>query len=191
MLFYQRIISYLDKFNLLTKHQFGFRQNSSTNHTITYIYDKLIQNVDRGFYSCCLFLDFSKAFDTIGHNILIWKLQHYFGFREKAIDLLSSFLTNRYQYTNVANTLSSLKRIACGVSQGSCLGSLLFLMYINDIPLASKLDATLFADDTYLTLSDKCLRSLECKVNLELQGIDIWLKKNKLSLNYKKKLSLW
>ena len=185
-LIHQRIMSYLDKFSLLTEHQFGFRQNSSTNHAITYIYDNLIQNVDQGLFSCCLFLDLSKAFDTIDHDILVWKLYHYFGFRGKAYDLIASFLNNRYQYTNVDNTLSSLKKITCGIPQGSCLGPLLFLMYINDLPLASRFNITLFADDTYLSLSDKCLHTLEDKINLELQRIDIWLRKNKLSLNYEK-----
>ena len=149
------LFSYLDKNQLLNKNQFGFRPNSSTHFAITTIHDKLIKNIDNGLYTCCIFLDLSKAFDTVNHTILLWKLYHYFGIRGTALHLIESYLSNRYQYTNVRGHYSNKLKITTGVPQGSCLGPLLFLLYINDLPLASEFDTTLYADDTALMLPDR------------------------------------
>ena len=99
---------------------------------------------------------------------------------------MKSYLTNRFQYTKIANSKSKLLPIECGVPQGSSLGPLMFTLYINDLPFASKFSATLYADDTYLALSDKNLTQLEIRVNDQLQFINAWLQSNKLSLNYTK-----
>ena len=103
-----------------------------------------------------------------------------------ALQLMESYLSNRQQYTKIHPCKSKLGKITCGVPQGSSLGPLLFLLYINDLPLVSQFDTTLFADDTYLTLSDKSLSGLELKANNELRKIDTWMRSNKLSLNYSK-----
>ena len=183
---YNRIIDFIEKYNLLSDHQFGFRQNSSTIHAVTYIYDNLIKNIDKGLYSCCIFLDLSKAFDTVDHHILLCKLKNYFGIQGKSLNLIKSYLTNRRQYTKISNNFSDELEINCGVPQGSCLGPLLFLLYINDLPLASQMNTTLYADDTYLMMSDLNLTSLQNRINIELKNIDFWLRKNKLSLNFSK-----
>ena len=185
-LIYNRIYSYLDKGDLLSRHQYGFRQNSSTVHSLCTIYDQLIKNADDGLYSCCIFLDLTKAFDTVDHAILLNKLDHFFGIRGLPLQLLENYLTNRKQYTKLSHYKSKLAKLTYGVPQGSSLGPLLFLLYVDDLPSASNFETTLFADDTYLMLADKNLANLERRVNEELQNIDHWLKINKLSLNRQK-----
>ena len=132
-------------------------------------------------------MDLSKAFDTLNHVIHLEKLDRFFGTRGKGLDVLKSSLFNRYQYTKIGNVKSTKRKISCGVPQGSILGLLLFILYVNDLPLASQFSITLFADDTYLTLtSDINLSNLEQKVNYQLQLIYQLLKRNKLTLNYSK-----
>ena len=104
---FSRLFSYLDKNQLLSKNQFGFRPNSSTQFAINTIHDKLIKNIDNGLYTCCIFLDLSKAFDTVNHTVLLWKLHHYFGIRGTALHLIESYLSNRYQHTNVQDHYSN------------------------------------------------------------------------------------
>ena len=134
----------------------------------------------------------SKAFDTIDHTILINKLTFY-GIHGVALDLIKSYLNNRYQFVEYDGVQSSMLPISTGVPQGSILGPLLFIIYINDFPNASRLfNFIMYADDT--TLSCTIPRSLnpnenvefECSLNKELCGIDEWLKVNKLSLNVNK-----
>ena len=129
------------------------------------------------------FLDLKKAFDTVDHYILIKKLNCY-GVRNLPLKFLSSYLTNRQQYTVVHQAKSSEKSESCGVPQGLTLGPLLFLIYINDLPNACNLRIRLFADDVSLTMSNKSKTLLENHVNNELIKVDKWLKTNKLSLDY-------
>ena len=103
---------------------------------------------------------------------------------------MKSYLTNRVPYTKIGNSKSKQQKIDYGVPQGSSLGPLLFMLYVNDLPQVSEFSTTLFVDDTYLALSDKSSASLETKVNTQLQNIDIWLRRNKLSLNYSKTTNL-
>ena len=118
------------------------------------------------------FFDLSKASDTVDHDILLEKLFHSFGIRGISHELLRSYLTDRLQCTVVANSVSSERPVRCGIPQGSCLGPLLFLLYINDLPSASQFNTTLFADDTLLMLADKNLDMLETKVNEQIQHVD-------------------
>ena len=185
-LLFNRVIEYLEKFKLLSTRQYGFCKNSSTIHAIADIYNNLTTTADKRLYNCCLFLDLSKAFDTVNHKILLWKLERYFEFRGPSLNLFRDYLNNRFQYTKIANCESNLLNVTCGVLQGSSLGPLLFLMYINDLPSPSEFSTTLIADDTYLNMSDANLESLQSRVNCELNKINNWFSRNKLSLNYQK-----
>ena len=163
-LLHTRIYFYLIRYNLLNDRQFGFRKNLSTTLEISRIHNDLLHNIDQGLYSCSLFLDLSKAFDSVDHVILIKKLECMYGFRGIAFELMKSYFNNRYQYTKISKSKSTLRKIKCGVPQGSSLGPLLFISYVNDLPLASEFSTTLFADDTYLTLSHNNLLELKKKL---------------------------
>ena len=152
---------------------------------INQIYEDFVRGVESKEITCSVFLDLKKAFDTVDHNILIKKLNCY-GVRGLPLKFLSSYLTNRQQYTVVHQAESSVKSVSCGVPQGSTLGPLLFLIYINDLPNACNLRIRLFADDASLTMSNKSKTLLENHMNNELIKVDEWLKTNKLSLNYDK-----
>ena len=183
-LIFTRINNYLEKYRLISDKQFGFRQNSSSSHAISNIYEKLIKNSDAGMYNCCIFLYLTKAFDTVNHDVLLHKMENFCGFRGLALKQIQSYLSNRKQYTKMKNCKFDLTKIEYGVPQGSSLGPLLFLLYVNDLPLASQFDTILFANDTVLAMSDNNLFKLQNRVNTELRKIDFWMKKNKLQLNY-------
>ena len=134
--------------------------------------------------SCILFLDLKKAFDSVSHQILLKKLEYY-GVRGVALDVFKSYLSNRKQVTQINDSnVSVLELIEWGVPQGSVLGPLLFLIFINDIPLASDLSTWLFADDTVLVESAKNLQLLQSKMNEQVDKVQTWLLANKLSVHY-------
>ena len=185
-LMYNRLINYLEKNNILFEKQFGFRAHHSTEHSILSIVNKIHQAIEEKSYSCGIFLDFSKAFDTVDHNILIRKLERY-GIRGVANDWFISYLTNRKHYVSLNNTCSNLHNVTCGIPQGSVLGPLLFLIYINDFHNSSDLfDFYHFADDSNLFYRHKNIIDLQANVNDELNHINTWLCANKLSLNIEK-----
>ena len=135
--------------------------------------------------TCAIFLDLEKAFNTVNHNILLRKLEKY-GIRGLPLKLMESYLSERKQVTKIGNCISEKLDINTGVPQGSCLGPLLFMIYINDLHLCTKFNATLFADDACLSLSNQNIHDLETEINYELQNVNSWLHKNKLFLNHNK-----
>ena len=183
---YNRIISFLTDQKILYERQFGFRKHHSTYMPLMLLIDKLAKAMEEKEYVIGVFLDFSKAFDTVDHNILLDKLYHY-GIRGIAHDWLKSYLNNRQQFVTYNETTSSTSTIRCGVPQGSILGPILFLIYINDlVNVCNNSHPYLFADDTNLFTKGKNLQEIACLINKELKEISIWLKVNKLSLNIKK-----
>ena len=148
--------------------------------------DKIQRSVDNGTYSCGIFLDLCKAFDTVDHKILLAKLEYY-GIRGVVHDWFASYLSNRRQFVSLFGTNSDYQIVTCGVPQGSVLGLLLFLLYINDMPKCSNiLEFHLFADDTNLFLNNPNILNLETILNVELEMGSQWLYANKLSLNIEK-----
>ena len=148
--------------------------------------DKLIKALENGEFVIGVYLDFSKAFDTVNHKIMLQKLNHY-GIRGNALDWFESYLSDRSQFVTYNGTKSSKKSIKCGVPQGSILGPLLFLVYINDLSNVCKHTmAILFADDTNLFKKGKNIEIMQREVHEELQNIAVWLQVNKLSLHIKK-----
>ena len=151
------------------------------------IVNRIHRNMDKGMFSCGDFIDLQQAFDTVDYHILLHKLSHY-EIRGVLNKWFCSYLNGGTQITKVGSYISKREKTSCGVPQGSVLGPLLFLIYINDICKASnKLGFYLFADDTNLLYADRNLKSLESVVNVELlNNVGDWLSANKLSLNMKK-----
>ena len=145
--------------------------------------ENLVNAMDNGKCGVGIFLDFQKAFDTVDHCILLDKL-YFYGIRGLALDWFSSYLHDRQQLVNYCGCESDLKRIKCGVPQGSIIGPLLFLLYINDSPQASEYFMTiLFADDTNLFATGYNLNDIISQINKEIDNVYAWVKANKLSLN--------
>ena len=136
-----------------------------------------------------LTLDLNKAFDTVNHKILLHKLEHY-GICGVCNNLLRNYLSNRIQTVSVSDTTSSVKPITCGVPQGSILGPLLSLIYINDIPNALLKKPRLYADDTCLIISSPTIEDLNSRFKAVLHDSQSWTNLNKLSLNINKTYSL-
>jgi len=183
---HKRLYNFFNSQSILYPSQYGFRPNHSTNHAIHEFVDGVTASLENKQHTLSVFLDLSKAFDTIDHNILLGKLSWY-GVRGKALDWFRSYLENRQQYVEYCHTESSILTVPCGVPQGSVLGPLLFIIYTNDLPNCLKNSkAILFADDTTIYISSNDTRQLYISANLELQSLTEWFRANKLSLNVAK-----
>ena len=185
---HRRLYSFFNNSNLLSNHQFGFRQGHSTSHVITLLTDKVTAAFENKQSTLGIFLDLSKAFDTIDHKILLNKLYHY-GVRGIPFSWFKSYLTDRTQQTEVLGTKSTnINKLTSSVAQGSILGPILFIIYVNDFPKCLRYSSCLaFADDTTILISGKNQKNLYDNANEELNNIDNWLVTNKLSLNIDKK----
>lgn len=183
---YKRLYMFLQKYELLYDSQYGFRKNLSTELAILEFQNRIIRSLENQNYTLGLFLDLSKAFDTLQHNILLNKLEHY-GIRGNALNWFKSYLTGREQYVSYQGVNSERISILCGVPQGSVLGPLLFLIYTNDLHNISNYGKyILFADDTNIIFNDTNLQNLARNVTNELNEIGKWFNMNKLSVNVSK-----
>ena len=184
-LIYNKIFEFLVRQDILFKSQFGFRRGHNTTHAtldfVKTIEDALVNDE----LAIGVFCDLSKAFDTINHDVLLEKLDHY-GIRGTFNDWFRTYLSGREQYVDWNGKQSNKLPITTGVPQGSILGPLLFLIYINDLPSASKLKTVLFADDSNFLIRGKSLSTLADTLNKELKLISDFFKANKLKLNAKK-----
>ncbi len=183
---HRRLYYFLQKHNILYKNQYGFRRKHSTCDAITDFTFDVLQALNEKQSSLAVYLDLSKAFDTIDYEILLKKMEHY-GVRGTALTWFRSYLTQRKQYVSYKGTCSNVLVMPCGVPQGSVLGPLLFILYSNDIPNSMEYTkAILFADDTTLHVTAANLRDLYDKMNHDLENLNDWFKANKLSLNASK-----
>jgi hypothetical protein len=180
-----RLVKYLDTFNLITPQQFGFRSSHSTTHPMTLLMNKVATALNDKKHSLILFCDLKKAFDTCNHQILFNKLTKL-GIRGTELAWFKSYLTDRKQFVDIDGNVSELLSILTGVPQGSILGPLLFLIYINDLPDCNKLFSLLFADDTALIHSSNNLDDLFDFTNSELKKLCTYFRANKLSLHPEK-----
>ena len=180
---YTRMYDYLNRNKMIYSRQFGFRANHSSNHALISCTESIKKELDNKNIVGGVFIDLQKAFDTVNHKILCDKLSYY-GFRGKINLLISSFLTNRKQFVSINGYNSTSLDVKCGVPQGSTLGPLLFLLYINDLHFSLKKSvASHFADDTCIMYSSNKLKTLETNLNTDLKHASEWLKANRLSLN--------
>ena len=156
-----RLHEFLELHSIIYPNQYGFRPGCSTTHSLISITETINKTIEDNMYGCGIFIDLKKAFDTVNHAILLQKLKHY-GIRNKALAWFKSYLTNRKQYVSLNGCDSDIKDINCGVPQGSVLGPILFLLYINDLPnISKKLKFFLFADDTNIYYEDANLKNLK------------------------------
>ena len=183
---HHRLYTFCQNNNILFENQFGFRPNHSTTDAVTKFVAHVANSLNSNLPTLAVFLDLSKAFDTIDHTILLNKLEHY-GIRGIALEWFRSYLSNREQFVSYSNVNSNNHNVTCGVPQGSVLGPILFIIYTNDLPNSlQRSKCILFADDTTLYHSDSDFTKLRREIESDLKTLSDWFAANKLSLNISK-----
>ena len=182
---HNQLYKYVSTKGILSSAQSGFRANHSTTTTLLDVQDFILNNMDNGYVTGAIFLDLKKAFDTVNHNVLIDKLKRY-GVDGIELSWFKSYLSNRSQAVNVNSNLSEFEHINIGVPQGSILGPLLFILFVNCLPNAVNCKTEMYADDTTLLFRSKCPDELSTSLTSNLDLVANWLKANKLTLNISK-----
>lgn len=185
---FQQMYNYFSSFKLFYNSQYGFRSLHSTELAAYELIERILKDLDNDKIPLNIYLDLSKAFDTLDHQILLSKLSYY-GFYDSSLKLMNSYLTDRQQFVDFNGTQSDYCQIKTGVPQGSILGPLLFIIYMNDIYLSSTFfHPLIYADDTtlFVSINTSEISTISNTINNELENVNTWLKLNKLSLNTSK-----
>lgn len=181
-----RIQNHLDKNEIISKYQFGYSKKSNCETAVLHVLNQIYQNVDNKLYTACVFIDATKAFDCLLHDLLIKKFDKL-GFPLNFMNLLKSYLSDRLQYVQIDECISQLLTISKGVFQGSKLAAVCFLIYINSIfnlPLNGKM--FLYADDVAIVYGATNLSDLKSKIEYDLRVLKIWMDNHLLKINVKK-----
>ncbi len=183
---HNRLYGFLTKHKILRKCQYGFRKKHSTKHAISELVYKITDGYDKNEHTLSVFLDLTKAFDLIDHEILLQKLHHY-GIRGMALNWFHSYLKERKQFVKYNEVQSDQYEMMYGVPQGSVLGPLLFILYTNDtVDCLDKAKGIFFADDSTIYYTHSVLQTLYKCINDDLETLTDWYKANKLVLNITK-----
>ena len=174
---------YLDENKIIYKYQSGFRSHHSTNSCLSLLCNKVQQGFERGMLTGMILIDLQKAFDTIDHKILLQKMK-YLHFSDSVIKWFKSYLENRTFSVQVENSFSGFGNLDCGVPQGSILGPLLFLLYVNDMSQSVTCDLLLYADDSCLVFEGKNIDEIENRLNTDFNSLCDWFVDNKLSIHF-------
>ena len=181
-----KITEFLENKNFFTEKQFGFRKNKSTATALTTFMDDILFQLNKGDLSVVAYLDFKKAFDTINHDILINKLVNA-GIGQSLSNLLRNYLSNRKQKTKLYGVTSTLKAVKIGVPQGSTIGPIMFIVFINDLPnVLQHSSALMYADDTVLYSSHLASKTVRKNIQCDLDKVQNWCKENRLTVNVSK-----
>jgi hypothetical protein len=180
-----QLVNHLDRNKLLYEHQYGFQRNKSTEHSIVHALNFIGQAMNDNKYTIGVFFDLKKAFDTCSHDILLMKLNKM-GITGTAYSWFKSYLSERSQVVDINGNISRSRKIKISVLQGSVLGPILFLCFINDLYTSTSLFTLLFADDTFCLQSGEDLSELANSVNSEINKIAVWFRANKLAVNISK-----
>ena len=183
---YRQLIDYFETNKLLSNFQFGFRSRRSTEIAATLFTDKIRTAMDEGKYTGAIYVDLSKAFDTISHSLLLKTLSEN-GVSGNSLHWLTDYLFSRSQQVSYLGTISASQPIYCGVPQGSILGPLLFIVYFNDaVKSITRSEVLMYADDTVIFCSHKNINTIKEKLELDFNSLGDWLYENELIVNYKK-----
>lgn len=181
----QQLMKYMEENNIFSEYQSGFRKNYSCETAVNHVINEWKDGGKRK-KVIALFLDFKRAFETIDREILLKKMYNY-GIQDKELSWFRTFLANRVQRTKVNNSVSDFAEVELGVPQGSILGALLFIIYINDMPkVVRNCKIVLYADDTLIYAEGKDAEECKYKLSCDIEHIITWLKINKLKLNEQK-----